>query len=502
MSDDDLQTMTGRTHEEVDCILEDAHGTGCPHLKTELCTYLLRLHSGCSQQFIACLLHVNQSTVSRYIRKARQKIRQFTEDAMTFTRDKIIANTTGAAWLICGVPHAMQHKPVITVWDSTSLYHQKSSNLEHQEATYSGEKKQYLQKVMIICTTNGTVIHVGENAYGANKSDANIMRHIMKGQWFKGLFRKEDIFVLDRGFQGVREFLVQQGYHVIMPSIVHHEQQQFTFEEANDSRIASMIRWIVEAAIGALKRYKFFHQTICNMNTIHMIEDLRFIAACGIKFDDCLHSEEQDDMAAEQMLTRSRNPNLLQTFVNEEHLLKRKICFKKISEVNPVIIQLNQDQLKYFGANFVHQQAIALYARQGWRENHASGIEVAVIQDDYALSPILKKSDLQNYGLMAEDPILVRACMNQKFVTGKSHIAFVLFDAKASAWNESIVAHYCTCKIGARTTDCCPHTNCLIWFLAHAEHQQEVRIPGSRMEEHLPNLLEDASMSDVSSDVV
>ncbi len=49
---------------------------------------------------------------------------------------------------------------VITVWDATYIYIDKSSNYQYQKETFSAHKHRNLVKFMILCSTDGYIIDV------------------------------------------------------------------------------------------------------------------------------------------------------------------------------------------------------------------------------------------------------------------------------------------------------------------------------------------------------
>lgn len=79
-----------------------------------------------------------------------------------------------------------------------------------------------------------------------------------------------DHFVLDRGFRDSQGLLKSLNYVSHMPSLLHGETR-FNTEDANNSRIVTMVRWLVEAVNGRIKnKFKFFEQTV-DAGTVHIL---------------------------------------------------------------------------------------------------------------------------------------------------------------------------------------------------------------------------------------
>lgn len=56
----------------------------------------------------------------------------------------------------------------------------------------------------------------------------------------------DDIILLDRGFRDAVPTMQTLGFHVQMPSFLNGKKQ-FTTEEANQSRLVTANRWVVES---------------------------------------------------------------------------------------------------------------------------------------------------------------------------------------------------------------------------------------------------------------
>src|SRR5437016_1026434 len=78
-----------------------------------------------------------------------------------------------------------------------------------------------------------------------------------------GILEEEDCFVLDRGFQDAIENCENLGIKTNMPNLLKKNQKQFTTLQANQSREVTMVRWIVEAVNGRIKKkFKFFDNVV------------------------------------------------------------------------------------------------------------------------------------------------------------------------------------------------------------------------------------------------
>jgi hypothetical protein len=161
-----------------------------------------------------------------------------------------------------------------TIWDGTYLYMQKSSNYARARQTYSGHKKRPLVKFMSIVLPDGHVLETIGPFYSDGKNnDAGMTSKILKEKGFKVLewlkSAPNQVVVVDRGFRNVLEELEQLNVTTKMPSLdpKGKKNQQSSTEAANNSRLVTKVRWVVEAYHGRFKKFKFFDT---RMHTAHL----------------------------------------------------------------------------------------------------------------------------------------------------------------------------------------------------------------------------------------
>lgn len=77
-------------------------------------------------------------------------------------------------------------------------------------------------------------------------------------------FKPGDHCVLDRGFRDVIPVLEGKFRQVThMPELLEETQKQFTAAQGNSSRKVTLVRWLVEAVNGRIKRkFKLFRDTV------------------------------------------------------------------------------------------------------------------------------------------------------------------------------------------------------------------------------------------------
>ena len=91
--------------------------------------------------------------------------------------------------------------------------------------------------------------------YPATWNDARILKRILStGSDLVKLLKEEDFFIVDRGFRDAIQIL-KEKYKIktIMPSLLPKNKKQLTAEEANNSRLCTKMRWVIESINGLLK---------------------------------------------------------------------------------------------------------------------------------------------------------------------------------------------------------------------------------------------------------
>ena len=171
---------------------------------------------------------------------------------------------------------------LITIWDATYIYIEKSSSYDFQRKTYSGHKFRSLVKFMICCSTDGFMIEcIGPYLCNGNNNDANITQDVFVKNYddICQFFQRNDVFVVDRGFRDSLDYLDSKGFKYQMPSFLK-DKKQHSSKEANQSRIVTKIRWVIESVNSRIKKWKYFSNVLINKN-IEFIEK-NFINICAL----------------------------------------------------------------------------------------------------------------------------------------------------------------------------------------------------------------------------
>jgi hypothetical protein len=207
---------------------------------------------------------------------------------------------------------------------------------------------------MMVVTPDGYVLE----AEGLYYSDGlNNDAKILENMWYKpnsiiSVLKSRDCLILDRGFRDVIGIINASKVLTFMPHCLDKGQDQFSAEQANESRKITKLRWVVEAANGRLKNvFSFFHETISAAYFPKLNRFLRIAVAIQNAFFVPLFTETPEHIRmAEEMNQADVRTNNLEEKVERLQLERRSV--KRWEEANEdgILVEfpdLNMDELSH-----------------------------------------------------------------------------------------------------------------------------------------------------------
>ena len=457
LSDQEYYDLTGLWRGQFDDLLQyvEINETNVRSRRNALGIFLMKLRTGLSHKMLATICAMpSRSTVGRMVSSVRNSL------ALTFVpkhlgfghisrADLINNHTTNVAQTLFADGTA---DTAILVLDGTYIYIEKSGDYTFSRRSFSMHKGRSLVKPMVIVSTTGYIVSVlGPYLADGKNNDANITKHVMQtnAEDMRNWLHAKDVFIVDRGFRDSIPFLNDQGITTFMPNFLGKKQSQHTTEEANDSRLVTKVRWVVEAVNGRLKQWKFLANTVRNTE-IQNIHSYTCIVSslCNAYRPDLNSSKPEDEAVARQMLQRKTMSNALQSKVEKGGLSSRSRRWQNICDADvtnfPALSEHSIRELT-FGVYQVKQ------AKHYTDEHLRDG--------DYKIS--VQKS--------AEN--LLHCLIQSRHISSKQYHVWVEYNSN------SITAWYCQCKAGARVVGCCAHVASIIWYLGLARHSGYVAKP-------------------------
>lgn len=341
-----------------------------------------------------------------------------------------------------------------TIWDGTYLYLQRSSNYTLARKLYSMQKSQNLTKFMSIVLPDGYVLDtIGPFFSNANNGDSGMTSEILQDeeyglrQWVK---QGDQAVIADKGFVNVVSLLNDLGLDCYHPGISQGGKQD-TVETANQTRLVTKVRWVVEAYHGRLKKFKFF-DVRKRPSYLDRYAALVKILTASLNFHRPLlidtEQERRKHAAMAQAMAKKAEEtnNPLATLVATGALATG---WHKVTEVPlddpkvaPNFPRMTEEDIEIKLTFGTYQLKLAKwYANEHLSNNGGFKISVRDINPD-----------------------LVRVRLQSRYRSDHGYYAWIRFTSK------TVVEWYCQCKTGARTLGCCAHVATAVWYLSCARH--------------------------------
>lgn len=444
--------------------------------------YLMRLRKNMSQEDLGKYFQISSITAARLIKIARNSL---TSDLVekffgfkNITRTVLQQHTTQQSRILfCDA----KEESVITIWDGKYIFCVKSGNLRFQRDTYSVQKKRNLVKPMVCVSPDGFIVDIF-CPFTASENDASILQKILReNQEVKNVLQPSDIFVVDRGFRDSSKTLERLGFVVKIPSCVTEAGGQLTNKQANDSRLVTKLRWVVEARNGHLKTiWPFFAKQWSTYELVHLNEDIRVAAALINMFFESLIPDKADgeNIVQKMMEKASEEKPLFHALIQRQTSQKQIRHFIEIDLEHFDFPVIDERDLKNISLGTYQIKQAVRYSIQHTK-SFTDIFECFECPHDVLQSnfqAVIKKHNIST-------PVLVLVRLSSRFRNRTSYHTFVLAD-KDKVGVDAICSYHCNCVNGQRSVGCCAHVMCVLRFLCHARHTGDVRCIAPYLDEY------------------
>jgi hypothetical protein len=446
--------------------------------RTAVACLMMKLRLGLSHEVLGVLFSFrNQQTVSRAIQSALSALTEhFVSSNLGFhhvTRRRVITEyTRPLAKLI--LTDASSDAAILAM-DGTYVYVQKSSNYLLQRKLYCMHKGRPLVKMMMIVTTKGYIVSAMGPYYSDSKNNDSMMtKHIIYNdredvrQWL----HKGDVLVVDRGFRDCVSELERFGYKTRMPAFLPKSERQLTTVEANNTRLTTAVRWVVEARNGQIKQFRFFNHVVPNTLMAFIGPAFQLVCAILNKYHSlCIVDTSKDQELARRMLESVGRTNRLKEYVEKCKELVRETRWLWMDASDAIkdfpILSINDFTQMNFGSYQLKQAKSYVF-------EHLNG------DGTFRVRVTKNKADV------------MRASIQSRHTNAKKYDVWIEYSST------NVTGWYCTCKGGSRVLGCCAHISAIVWFLGYARHHREVMNQRSNsFNDHLTDAVDYSS--DVSS---
>ncbi|XP_061195999.1 uncharacterized protein LOC133204276 [Saccostrea echinata] len=249
-------------------------------------------------------------------------------------------------------------------------------------------------------------------------------------------------------------------------------EKQMSTESANTSRLVTKIRWVVESANSRIKQWKYLGHVLPTSQIPYIGDFIRIVySLCNRYLKPLSHGNaDEEEILGCKMLHLSKQVNVLQQHVEEQHLNRRSGCWEPVEDLRG-FPYLDEEQLRNLTCGTYHLRLSPNYAQE-----HLEGD--CLIQ------------------VHKEESGLVRVRLQSRHVSSRSYQIWIKYD------EGNIIAWYCKCRAGARVVGMCSHIAAILWFLGNARHNIQtgfgVRNWGDFVEDanNIPTPVDESESSD------
>lgn len=443
--------------------------------KKDLLMFLCKMRHGLSDDFVRVMFgYSSRQAVSLAFTLVRKSLMQrFVPTNIGFnaiTRESYIERHVTDFANVLYNPEP-QIPRAITFIDGTYSYIQKSSNFRVLRQSYCVHKGRHLLKPILIVAPDGYIIDIQGPYFSDSKNnDAAILQNELEldGNIMRRWFQENDIVVVDRGYRDAAEILGHLGIVHKMPALMLPNQHQLSTEDANDSRLITKSRWIVESRNGHIKSmFKFLQQNIQIQHLSHLSDFYRIAGAIINRYRPPILMEGADAQLAQRLLEKASEPNVVQALVEVENLNTRnaqrwvRLDAEQLQDF-PI---LTLDFIKTLTIGVYQVKLAPSYVQDKLQRDHDEEFQFETLRDINRLPW----------------PGLLRVRVFSRFRSAAKYQLWISYrptnNEEINSEEESIDGYYCTCKSGARTVGTCAHIASVIWYLGYARHQPNIRYP-------------------------
>lgn len=482
LSDLDYHRLTGISATDFDNLFEYIKGyvrsTSARSARSCLGIFLMKLRTGLSHSILSTLFGVSRRTIGKAITSARQALlKDFVPKHLGLahlTRDDFIKiHTTDMAKGL----FSEDEDVVILIADGTYIYIEKSSNYTFQRRTFSLHKGRPLVKPMMFVSSTGYILEVfGPYFADGKNNDASILNSLITQKTSSLLewLWPEDILVVDRGFRDSIETLEEYNLIPKMPAFLKKGSQHDALT-ANESRLVTKIRWVVESVNGLLKQWKMLAQVVPNTQIPYIGDFVRITSAlCNAYKPPRKQAASEDDyVIARRMLALSKKENCLQKYIESNGWLRKTVIWKELEATSVEDFpRLTLEDLQRITIGVYQIKQASSYTREH-------------LNDD------------GNYVLFTHKEIagVIRVKLQSRHTSAKQYQLWIRYETDSF---DPIKEWYCQCKTGARVVGCCAHIASVLWYLGFYRHCDNV--PHYNSDNYINHELDAGSWSESDSD--
>lgn len=453
-----ISPITKTQFQDILTFCDPLRGSYLTHInKKDVLTFLCKMRQGLSDEFLALIFnYTSRQSASLAVGNVRKSLMlRFVPKNIGFgaikRTDFIDQHVPSYANILYN--SSPEIRKAITYVDGTYTMISKSTNFEVLRQTYCVHKGRHLIKPILIVAADGYILDIqGPYFSDSRNNDARILKYEYEkdtsemSQWYQ----PGDIFIVDRGYRDAIPFFEGKDFTYKMPALLSSGKKQLTTEEANNSRLVTKTRFVVEARNGHIKsKFKFLRDTVPITHAPNIGDFYRIADAIINRYHLSIKMRDLTADIAQQMLERARKENHLQLRVEQDNLRRQNANWSRV----------NEDALPDF------PRLTLAYLNDFTVGTYQLSLAPSYIQDK------LKREATEElqFDQFLQEPGLLRFRIYSRFRNATKHQLWINF--VGNELTEPIRGYYCTCKVGARTLGACAHVVSVLWYLGFARFE-------------------------------
>ncbi|CAF2781914.1 unnamed protein product [Rotaria sp. Silwood2] len=356
---------------------------------------------------------------------------------------------------------------IVVCMDGFPIYIEKPGDFALQKLTWSSQTLRNCIKFHCITTLDGTFVGI-QGGYGAtghnneesiinsltnnnygidNDDDDNIYHnHMTQTFFFKNIFKNNDILILDRGYTRMEK----RRYQLRIPSSIDKSKAQLSIKQANESRLVTFHRNVVERAIGRLKKWKFLQNRVVHQYVAKLDKIVSILASTINKFDESLYKNVSKKNEHVKLILEHINDseNELQYLMDKNQNNSWHLAAKNLNEIIDFIT--NTKYLPRYTPSKIESISTGYYAMKLSKRYLNNSVDHLKIYEHQSIENCIKVVGI-----------------NSRFVSGIKHCSIFKFYPGKSEDTK----FYCSCKSGTRTTNPCAHALCVLMLIQSIQNE-------------------------------
>ena len=275
-------------------------------------------------------------------------------------------------------------------------------------------------------------------------------------------------------FQHVKFYNIFKNFECKLKCIykgIPPTQKQLTVKQANNSRLVTKVRWVLEGRNGHLETFKALGE-VKNNSLSHIMEDYKIAAA----IINCFYTKLISDKKNTIEIAECMKSKLKKSFHLEKYLLEiKKDNFQMINTTDITDFpKLNYEMIKNELTCGSYQLKTSYsYLAEHFKKN-----------GKYVILAYTKNSSDENKIILSK--------IQSRHINRIQYNVIIEYIPNLNE-SKAIVEWFCTCKVGKRTVGCCSHVTCIVYYLSSLKYDEKLKNPGKGLDDLLISLSSEES---------